>query len=109
MDEAWIHIYNPETKEQYKEGRHSGSHPPRKFKTQKSSSKVLASVFWDKDAILLADCLQKGATFTAKHYVALLGKLKQQLSLYVEASFWKESCFFKTMLLLTRWPVRIRN
>jgi hypothetical protein len=44
MDKIWIHIcvYDPETKEQSKEWKHSG---PKNFKTQNSSSKVLASVF----------------------------------------------------------------
>jgi hypothetical protein len=72
-------IYDPETKEQSKEWRHSGSPRPKKFKTQKSSSKVLASVFWDKDRILLVDYLEKSATIMAEYYVALLDKLKQQL------------------------------
>jgi hypothetical protein len=31
---------------------------PKKFKTQKSSRKVLASVFWDKEGILLVDYLE---------------------------------------------------
>jgi hypothetical protein len=44
---------------------------------QKSSSKVLASVFWDKDEILLADYLEKGAIIMAEYYIALLNKLKQ--------------------------------
>jgi hypothetical protein len=52
MDETWIHIYDPEIKEQCKEWRHNGSLHPKKFKTQKSSSKVLVSVFGDKDGIL---------------------------------------------------------
>jgi histone-lysine N-methyltransferase SETMAR len=39
---------------------------------------VLASVFWDKDGILLVDYLEKGATITAKYYIALLDSLKQQ-------------------------------
>jgi hypothetical protein len=30
----------------------------QKFKTQKSSNKVLASVFWDEDGILLVDSLE---------------------------------------------------
>jgi hypothetical protein len=89
MDETWIHIYDPETKEQSKDWRHSGSPHPKKFKTQKSSSKVLASVFWDKDRILLVDYLERGAT--------------------IAASFRNEFCFFKTMLLLTRWPLHTRN
>jgi hypothetical protein len=52
---------------------------PKKFKTQKSSSKLLASVFWDKDEILHVHYLEKGAGITAKYYVTLLYKLKQQL------------------------------
>jgi hypothetical protein len=42
-------------------------------------SKVLASVLWDRDGILLIDHLDKGPTTTAWYYVALLDKLKQQL------------------------------
>jgi hypothetical protein len=72
-------IYDPETKEQSKAWRHSDSLSPKKFKTQKSSSKVLASVFWDKNGILLVDYLEKAAPIAAKYYVALLGKLKQRL------------------------------
>jgi hypothetical protein len=49
MDETWIHISDPETKEQSKEWRHIDSLCPKKFKAQKSSSKKLESVFWDKD------------------------------------------------------------
>jgi hypothetical protein len=53
VDETWIHIYGPETKVQSKEWRHSVSPHPKKFKTKRSSSKVLASVFWDEDEIFL--------------------------------------------------------
>jgi hypothetical protein len=66
MKLGYIYAYDPETKEQSKEYRHSGSPCPKKFKTQKSSSKELASVFWDKDEILLVDYLEKGATIAAK-------------------------------------------
>jgi hypothetical protein len=79
MDETWIHIYDPATKEQSKEWRPSGSPHPKKFKTQTSSSKVLAYAFWDKDGILLVDYLERGATIMAKYYVALLDEMKQQL------------------------------
>jgi hypothetical protein len=57
----------------------SGSPCPKKFKIQKSSSKVLASVFWDKDGIFLVDYLKKGSTITAEYYIALLDNLKHQL------------------------------
>jgi hypothetical protein len=44
-----------------------------------SSSNVLATVFWNKDGMLLIDYMEKGATITAKYYAVLLDKLKQQL------------------------------
>ena len=37
----------------------------RKFRTQKSASKVMASVFWDKDGMLVVQYLKKGATISA--------------------------------------------
>jgi hypothetical protein len=64
-----------ETKEQFNEWRTNGSQYPRNFKTQKSSSYVLESVFWNKNGILLVECLKMGAATTAKYYVALLDKL----------------------------------
>jgi hypothetical protein len=74
IDETWIHIYDPETKKQIK----NGSPRQKKLKTQKSSSKVSAPVFSDKEGILLLDYPQTGATITAKYYVSLHHKLKKQ-------------------------------
>jgi hypothetical protein len=51
---------------------------PSIFKSQKSSNKVLASVFRDKDRILLVDYLED-VTITAKYYFALLDRLEQKL------------------------------
>jgi hypothetical protein len=45
MDETWIHICDPKTKEQSKEWSDDGSPGPKKFRTQKSSSKVMAPLF----------------------------------------------------------------
>lgn len=44
-DKTWIYVYDPETKEQSKYWRHSGSPRPQKFQTQKSASKVMVSDF----------------------------------------------------------------
>jgi len=55
MDETWLYHYDPETKEQTMEWRHSGSHLPKKFRMQKSAGKVLASIFWDQDVVNLID------------------------------------------------------
>ena len=44
------------------EWRHRGLPRPKKFRVQKSAGKVLASIFWDQDGILLIDYLSKGQT-----------------------------------------------
>jgi len=48
--------------------------PPQKkiFQVQKSAGKVLASIFWDQDSILLIDCLPMGQTINAEYYLSLL-------------------------------------
>ena len=64
MDETWIHHYDPETKEQSKEWKHAGSPRPKKFLVQKSAGTVFASLFWDKDGIIMSDYLEQGKTVT---------------------------------------------
>jgi hypothetical protein len=51
----------------------------KEVQEKKSSSKILARVFWDKDGILLVDYVERGAAITAKYCVALLDEMKQQL------------------------------
>jgi len=46
---------------------------------QKSAGKVLASIFWDQDSILLIDYLPKGQTINAEYYSSLLVQLKDIL------------------------------
>jgi len=60
------------------EWQHSGSTHlvPKKFRVQKSIGKVLASIFWDQDGIILIDYLPKGQTINAEYYSSLLVQLK---------------------------------
>jgi len=46
---------------------------------QKSAGKVLASIFWDQDGILLIDYLPKSQTINAECYFSLLVQLKDTL------------------------------
>jgi len=56
------------------------AHPaPKKFRIQKSSGKVLPSIFWDQDGILLIDYLPKGQTINAEYYSSLLVQMKDIL------------------------------
>jgi len=67
MDETWLYHYDPETKQQPMEWRHSGSPRPRKFCVQKSAGNFIASIFWDQDGILPIDYLPKGQTINAEY------------------------------------------
>jgi len=46
---------------------------------QKSAGKVLASIFWDQDGILLIDYLPKGQTINTEYYLSLLVQVKDIL------------------------------
>ena len=58
------------------EWRHSGSLSPKKFRVQRSVGKVLASISWDQDGILLIDYLPKGHIINAEYYSSLLMQVK---------------------------------
>jgi hypothetical protein len=51
MNETRLYHYDPQTKQQSVKWRHSGSPRHKKFRVQKSSGKVLASIFWYQDGI----------------------------------------------------------
>ena len=50
MDKTWLYHYDPQTKQQSMEWQKSGSPHPKKFRVQKSTGKVLASIFRIKKA-----------------------------------------------------------
>ena len=81
MDETWVHYFTLEAKQQSKQWKHPGSPPPKKAKTVPSAGKVMASVFWDADAILLIDYLQKGQTINGTYYASFLTQLREKIKI----------------------------
>ena len=79
MDETCLYHYDLDTKQQSMEWQHRGSPHHKKFLVQKSAWKVLASIFWDQDGILLIEYLPKGQTINAEYYSSLLVQLKDIL------------------------------
>ena len=67
MYETWLYNSNPETKQQLMEWRHSDLPRPKIFRVQKSAGKVLVSMLWDQDGILLIDYLPKGQNINAEY------------------------------------------
>lgn len=79
VDETWIHYYTPEMKQQSKQWIMPGESAPKKAKTVLSAEKVMATVFWDSQGIILIDYLQKGKTITGEYYATLLDRLREEL------------------------------
>ena len=63
VDETWISLYEPETKEQS-----SGSPCPKKFKVIPSKRKQMFIVFFDAKLMILSHAVPHGQTITAQYY-----------------------------------------
>ncbi|UYV82869.1 hypothetical protein LAZ67_22001161 [Cordylochernes scorpioides] len=59
--------------------KHSGSPPPKKAKTVPSAEKVMVSVFWDSEGVLLLDFLNKGQTITGDYYANFVKQLREAI------------------------------
>ena len=59
VDETWVHYYEPENKAQSRKSVEPGSPRPKKFKMQPSAGKVMATVFWDAQGVIMLDFLAK--------------------------------------------------
>src|SRR6476469_4497342 len=64
-DETWLHCWDPDTKQESMQWKHVGSPPPRKARTQALAGKVMATIFWDTQGVILIDYLPQGSTITA--------------------------------------------
>ena len=54
-DKTWVYQWYPETKQQSKQWLPCGSSGPIKFKSERSVKKVMATVFWDSEGVVLVD------------------------------------------------------
>jgi hypothetical protein len=61
-DETWLHHIEPETKRQSMEWHHVNSPKKKKFKSAPSAGKVMATVFFYSEGLLLVDILPQGTT-----------------------------------------------
>lgn len=78
-DETWICYETPETKRQSLEWRHTGSPKPKKAKPPLSSRKIMCTVFWDWQGILLVDWMERGTTINSTAYCETLKKLRRAI------------------------------
>lgn len=71
-DETWVHYHQPETKRASKEWRHSSSPKPKKIRTQRSAGKVMLTLFWDVNGVILEHYIDRGMTVNSTSYSNLL-------------------------------------
>jgi len=64
-DETWVHHYEPETKRQSMQWKHTSSPSSKKFKSQPSAGKLLLTVFWDSQGPILEHYMEKRVTVTS--------------------------------------------
>ena len=79
-DKTWIYQYDPETKQQSKQWLPRGSAGPIKFKSERSVNKMMTSVFWDQEGVMLVDFLGGRKTVIGSCYVKVLRKLRTELA-----------------------------
>jgi len=71
-DETWVHYHQSETKKASKEWRYTSSPKPKKFHTQPSAGKVMLTLFWDEQGVILEHYMPRGNTVSSVKYADLL-------------------------------------
>ena len=54
-----------------------GSSPPKKFKRVHSAEKVMASIFWNSQGVIMIDYLEQGCTINSAYYAGKLRRLEE--------------------------------
>jgi len=78
-DETWVHQYCAETKVQSVAWKLPRSPTIKKFKTSTSSGKLMATVFWDMNFVLLLHFSPPNETVNSAAYQVTLQKLKRAI------------------------------
>jgi len=79
-NETCIHRDDPETKQQSIQWKHASFPSPLKFKVQASAGKIMCTVFWDAEDILLIGYMPHKVAVTGVYYTDLLHKLRAAIT-----------------------------
>jgi hypothetical protein len=72
--------YDPDNERPSVEYRNTGSQAPNKFKTKASAEKVVLTVFWKPEGVVLTGFLENGATMNSERYIETLRSLKKRIT-----------------------------
>jgi len=76
-DETWIHHWDLDTKQESMQWTHVDSPPPKKFRTQPSTGKIMATIIWDCRGVLLVDYLPRKTTMCGTYFGEVLRNLRE--------------------------------
>lgn len=78
-DETMVLYYDPLSKRESMEWRRLGEKPPRKAKVTQSTKKIMATVFWDCQGILMIDIKERNTTVKGTYYATLIEQLRDAI------------------------------
>jgi histone-lysine N-methyltransferase SETMAR len=78
-DESWVHHYQPESKRASMQWKHPSSPCVQKFKVTPSAGKVMLTVFWDCQGVLLTNFQKKGDNVNSESYCEVLLMLRDAI------------------------------
>ena len=79
QDETWVQHFDPESKMQSKQWKHSGSPHPKEFKKVNSSGKVMTSIF-NSQGVMIIDYLEQVRTINGAYYTGVFRRLRQEIA-----------------------------
>jgi len=77
--ETWVSHITPESKQQSLHWKHTGSPKRKKFKQTFSTRKIMCTVFWDRQGVLLVKFLPQGTKINSAVYCETLKKLRRAI------------------------------
>jgi hypothetical protein len=80
-DESWVHHYSyqPESKSASMQWKHPSSLSAKKFKVTPSAGKIILTVFWDSQGLLLAHFQKRGEKVNSASYCKVPLKLRDAI------------------------------
>jgi hypothetical protein len=92
--ESWMHHHQPKPKLSSVQWKHSNSPSTKKFKVMPPAGKVMLTIFWDSQGVLLAQFQKHGENVNSASYYEVLLK---QFTENIQAHWQEGYCFIMTM------------
>ena len=77
-DEIWIYCYDPDTKRQSSQWKHTGSPRPKKARQNKSTHQLLMIPFFDSTDMIYMHWVPTGQTVNKEYYVEVLREFRKR-------------------------------